>query len=163
MINERIKQLRKELKLSGEKFGEKLGVKRSAISDIETGRNNLTDQMFLSICREFNVNENWLRTGEGEMFLKPLEFSLDEFCKSRNMSELELEILKAYFNIPEDIRKQALNHFVAGLQSSEISDSKDNTIELSEKERFLKIAEEQFDKEKERESQASSVKESDAG
>lgn len=68
-INERIKDLRKALGLSGEKFGEKLGVRRSTVSLWENGTNAITDQMFKSICREFNVNEEWLRNGTGEMFL----------------------------------------------------------------------------------------------
>ena len=74
-MGERVKELRTVLGLSGEKFGEKIGVKRSAISDIERGRNNLSEQNILAICREFNVNENWLRTGSGEMFK---DMTLDE-------------------------------------------------------------------------------------
>lgn len=70
-MNERIKKLRKVLKLSGEKFGEKLGVGKTAISRLENGSNNLTAQMIKSICREFNVNEEWLRYGTGEMFNGP--------------------------------------------------------------------------------------------
>ena len=68
-INERIKVLRKALGLSGEKFGDKVGVKRSTVSLWENGTNSITDQMFKSICREFNVNEEWLRYGTGDMFL----------------------------------------------------------------------------------------------
>lgn len=67
-LNVRIRELRKSLGLSGEKFGERIGIKKNTLSAIETGRNNVTDQMFKSICREFNVNEDWLRTGQGEMF-----------------------------------------------------------------------------------------------
>lgn len=67
---ERVKEIRKVLGLSGEKFGEQLGVSRAAISNIEKGKRDLTDQMFLSICREFNVNEEWLRNGSGEMFIQ---------------------------------------------------------------------------------------------
>ena len=67
---ERIRDLRTSLGLSLEAFGEKLGVTRAAMSNIERGQRNLTDQMAKSICREFNVSERWLRTGEGEMFLK---------------------------------------------------------------------------------------------
>lgn len=74
-MGERVKELRKVLGLSGEKFGEKIGVTRSAISDIERGRNGLSEQNILAICREFNVNEEWLRTGTGEMFK---DMSLDE-------------------------------------------------------------------------------------
>ena len=65
----RVRELRKELGLTLEKFGKSLGVGKTAISKIENGENGLTDQMILSICREFNANEEWLRTGEGDMFV----------------------------------------------------------------------------------------------
>lgn len=74
-MGERVKELRKALGLSGEKFGEKIGLKRNSLSQIETGKNNLSEQNILAICREFNVNEDWLRTGMGEMFK---DMSLDE-------------------------------------------------------------------------------------
>lgn len=68
-INERTKVLRKNyLKLTMDEFGKRLGVQKSAISKIETGKVSLSDQMFLSICREFNVNPDWLRDGIGEPF-----------------------------------------------------------------------------------------------
>ncbi len=66
---ERIKYLRKDQKLTLEKFGECLGVSKTAISRLENEERNLTEQMFRSICREFNVREEWLRTGEGEMYV----------------------------------------------------------------------------------------------
>lgn len=69
-MNERVKELRKVLDLTLEKFGEKVGVGKAAMSLIEKGKNNVTDQMFKSICREFNVNEEWLRTGKGPMFVQ---------------------------------------------------------------------------------------------
>lgn len=67
-INERVKELRTALDLSGEKFGARTGVSRSAVSKIEKGIVNVTEQMILAICREFNVSEEWLRNGTGEMF-----------------------------------------------------------------------------------------------
>lgn len=68
-LQDRIKLLRKELNLTQEKFGERLGMKKNSISQIENGVNSLTEQLLVSICREFSVNEKWLRTGEGEMFV----------------------------------------------------------------------------------------------
>lgn len=65
---ERVKELRKSLGLTLEKFGERLGVGKTAISKIEKGENNLSDQMFKSICREYGVREEWLRSGEGDPF-----------------------------------------------------------------------------------------------
>lgn len=67
--NKRVRELRKTLGLTLEKFGERLGVKKNAISAIENGRNSLTDQMTKAICREFGVDYIWLTTGEGEMFV----------------------------------------------------------------------------------------------
>lgn len=82
-MNERIKQLRKELGLTLDKFGEKIGVGKTAISKIENGDRSVTDQMFKSICREFNVNENWLRTSEGEMFVqKTLDDEIASFIQT---------------------------------------------------------------------------------
>ena len=67
-INDRVRILRKNLGLTLEKFGNRLGVGKNAISRIETGKNGVTDQMIKSICREFNGDYIWLTTGEGEMF-----------------------------------------------------------------------------------------------
>lgn len=72
IIYERIKELRKELGLNQEEFGERLGVSRSVIANIEYDRLKRPDQkesLYKLICKEFNVNEEWLRTGEGEMFV----------------------------------------------------------------------------------------------
>ena len=67
-LNERLKKLRKTLDMTQQAFADKLGVKRNTVGQWECGVNPLTDQTVVSICREFNVNENWLRTGEGDMF-----------------------------------------------------------------------------------------------
>lgn len=69
---ERIKEARKYLGLTLEKFGEKLGVGKTAISKLEKGENKLTEQMAKSICREFSISEEWLRTGSGNMRI-PIE------------------------------------------------------------------------------------------
>lgn len=68
-MKERIKILRKNLGLTLEEFGRKLGVTKTTISRIENGVNSVTEQMLTSICHTYNVNEDWLRTGDGEMFL----------------------------------------------------------------------------------------------
>ncbi len=68
-LNTRLKAIRKSVLLSQEEFGKKLGITGAAISKIESGNRNVTEQMTLAIIREFDVNEQWLRTGEGEMFL----------------------------------------------------------------------------------------------
>lgn len=73
--NERVKEIRQTLKLTLEKFGEPIGLKKSALSLIENGKNSLTDANIKAICREFGIDYIWLTTGEGEMFVE----SDDEF------------------------------------------------------------------------------------
>ena len=67
-MNERIRELRKYLGLTLEKFGDPIGVKKSTLSSMENGASGVTTQMIKSICREYNVNEEWLLNGTGEMF-----------------------------------------------------------------------------------------------
>ena len=64
----RIKQLRTKLGLTQEEFGKRIGVKRNTIACYESGSRTPTDQSLMSICREFNVREDWLRNGNGEIF-----------------------------------------------------------------------------------------------
>lgn len=67
-MNKRIKELRKALGLTQQEFADKIGVKRNSMANYETGRNTPIDAIVVSICRIFNVSEEWLRTGQGEMF-----------------------------------------------------------------------------------------------
>lgn len=67
-MKERIKKIRKELDLTQQAFADKIGMKQNTIAQYEMGRTKPSDAIIFSICREFGVNEEWLRTGEGEMF-----------------------------------------------------------------------------------------------
>lgn len=69
-MNERIKKLRKELKLTQQKFSDKLHIKRNTLANYEIGRNEPIDAVVALICKTYNVNEEWLRSGEGDMFLE---------------------------------------------------------------------------------------------
>lgn len=68
-IGERIRILRKEQHMNQNDFGSKIGLASNTITNYETDRRNPSNQVIELICREFNVNDNWLRTGESEMFL----------------------------------------------------------------------------------------------
>ena len=98
-INERIRELRKQhLCITLDAFGARLGVGKTTISAIETGRNNATDQMIKSICREFDVSEDWLRNGEGEVFVQ------------RTRNEIVAEFVgKALADKPESARNWAIS------------------------------------------------------
>lgn len=69
-MKERIRKLRRALDLTQQEFADKIGMKRNTIANYETGRNDPSASVISLICREFNANEDWLRTGEGEMFVQ---------------------------------------------------------------------------------------------
>lgn len=104
-MNERLKAIRRELSLSQEAFGKKLGVTGTAISRMEIGNRAVTEQMILAICREFNVREEWLRNGTGEMFL---DFKEDEFSKSAATLSNDVfvrSLIVEYWKLDEDSKK----------------------------------------------------------
>lgn len=102
---ERVKEIRKSLGLTLEKFGEKLGVKKGALSSIENGRNALTEQLAKAICREYNVSYDFLIRGEGDMFDDLPQTIIDELCLQYNLSDSEKAIIEMYVSLPEDFRQ----------------------------------------------------------
>ena len=93
-MNERIKlvRLHPSIKLNQSAFGERLGITAAGVSRIESGERNPSNQIILAICRAFNVNEKWLRTGEGEMFNERETISLND----PSLDELDKAILQSY-------------------------------------------------------------------
>lgn len=85
-MNKRITQLRKEIKFNQDDFADALGLTKNFISLIETGKREPSDRTIRDICREFNVNEEWLRTGEGEMFIPT--------TREDDIARLTVELLK---------------------------------------------------------------------
>ena len=98
---ERIKEIRKALNLTMEKFGENIGVAKSTISNIENNNRNATDHMIKSICREYNVNNLYLQTGKGEMFNALPESILDELCEEYGMDDLDRSIVSSYLQLSD--------------------------------------------------------------
>lgn len=121
-IYERIRYLRKNyLKLSQAIFGEKLGVSRDVIKNIELNTLARPEQKLSLIklmCKEFGVNEEWLINGTAPMLTEPETFSLEDYLKKRGMTALELEIVKAYFELEPVTRKLILDHFKNRLTST---------------------------------------------
>lgn len=75
-MNERIKMIREHYKLTQDEFGKRIGSARNTIANYESGNRSPSNSVVLSICREFNVNEDWLRDGTGEMFRAEEENSI---------------------------------------------------------------------------------------
>ncbi len=125
-VGERIKKIRLNRDMTMEQFGEKIGVSKSTISNIENGNRNATTHMIKSICREFNVTENWLRTGEDDVSLNQEgDFFLDDFVRQKGGTEEDLELVKAYFDLPAEVRKILLKHFRERLLNNSETSSHD--------------------------------------
>lgn len=114
-LHERIRELRKNyLHMSQTAFGAKLGVSRSVINNIELNALARPDQKLSLIklmCREFSVSEEWLLNGTEPMFIQPETFSLDQYLKERGCTTLEMEIVKAYFELDIDTRQKVFEVF----------------------------------------------------
>ncbi|MBC8581099.1 helix-turn-helix transcriptional regulator [Lachnospiraceae bacterium NSJ-12] len=114
-MHQRIKELRKKhLKLSQESFGKQLGVSRSVINNIERNCLARPDQKLSLIklmCKEFNVNEDWILNGNEPMFTESDMFSLDKLVHKHGGSDLDLEFLNAYFELDVEIRTAFIEHF----------------------------------------------------
>ena len=93
--NERIRELRKSLDMTLEKFGEKVGVTRASMSNVENGNRGVTEQMRKAVCREFGVDYIWLTTGEGEMFVDTdddLTEKIDRIMAGENLARKNMII-----------------------------------------------------------------------
>lgn len=118
-INERIRWFRKDhLRISQAEFAQVIGMKQTSVSTFERNGASVSDQIVRSICMGFSVNEAWLRTGEGEMLEQPETFSLDQYLKERGCTALEMEIVKAYFELDMDTRQKVFDHFQARLSAA---------------------------------------------
>lgn len=130
-INQRVYSLRKQsLGMTLEEFGHKIEMTKGAVSYMEKGNRVVSERTIKIICSEFNVNEHWLRTGEGEMFTPPQSFSLDEQAKKNDLTPLELDLMKRYMEMDKTTRENMIDCFKSVfLQHTETSSVKDSTVE----------------------------------
>ena len=111
-INERVQHLRKNvLSLNQRKFASDLGMAQTGVSSIERPNGPVTDRTIKMICLTYNVREDWLRDGTGEIFQEEESFSLDRFVQDHGGTDLELKIIKTYFELDPAIRRAVLDHF----------------------------------------------------
>ena len=111
-IGERVRSARKTLGLTLEEFGGRIGLKKNSVSQIENGHNELTDANAVSICREFNVREEWLRDGEGEMFEPAAADELDALAKEYGLSEGEKILIEHYVKLDESSRRAVIDFII---------------------------------------------------
>lgn len=110
-MNERIRFLREKIGLSRAAFGERIGVSGDVINNLERGRVEVKEHIIKLISSEYGISEEWLRTGVEPMKTQPESFSLDDFATQHKATDLEKEIIKAYFELDPDIRRKVINHF----------------------------------------------------
>ena len=188
----RIRQLRKTLDLTQQEFAEKIGIKRNTIATYEMGRNEPIDSVITLLCREYGVNEVWLRTGAGKMFVPKATNTLDALAKERNLThgvylfiekllnlkpeyqqvfvDLAIEVAAALADdkgVPADSHEYPTNNEL--MDALKIA-SKGNSVKRfseilgdGDEEAYANYAREQRLLEKEQAAQASSAKKSDVG
>lgn len=108
-MNERIKQIRRELGLTQTEFAERIGLKQNSIALIESGKRNISDQAVLSICREYGVNEEWLRTGTGEKMTPDASDELEALVKKYDLSNADQVLIEKYMNLKAGSRETIVN------------------------------------------------------
>lgn len=119
-LNARIRHLRKDvLDMSQRQFADALGMAQTSISALESPGGGVSERFIKTVCTMFNVSENWLRTGEGPIYNEGEAFSLDRWAKEHGATELELEIVKVYFELDPSIRQAVMDHFKAHFGGSE--------------------------------------------
>ena len=137
-MNERIKKLRKILDLTQQEFGDRLGIKRNTIATYESGRNDPIDAVISLICKEFNVNEEWLRDGVGEMFKAEPTDELDALSARYNLKHKDYvfieKLLKnvAFRNMLEDFCLEYAKDILTGGVDAETEAFPSGAPELAE-------------------------------
>ncbi len=132
-LNTRVKLLRKKLNMSQKTFGNKLGITGAGISKIESGQRNLTEQMIRMICKEFNINDDWLRYGKGEIFKEKLPTGIDQLAEYYLLDEFDKRIIIEYSMLEERKRKiikEYIQRIAYGYNSSDAAMDEETDKEI---------------------------------
>jgi len=113
-LNDLLRQLRKDQHLTMDGFGEKLGVSRSVINNLERGVVKLKDPMLSLICQTFKVNRAWLETGEGEMYCPEMDDVLTLLAQKYQLDDRKMALIRAYLELSEE-RQEAVLAYAQGV------------------------------------------------
>ncbi len=142
-MHERIRKLRRILDLTQEKFAERIGIKRNTVATYESGRNEPVDSVVALICREFHVNEEWLRNGTGEMFAQDSEDEMQALTEKYSLSAADRILIEKFVSLKANTRNAILEFMadvVASIQESE-EDFSDVPLTSKEFERNFQVLE----------------------
>lgn len=112
-MEERIKELRKALGLNQQSFADRISVSRSALASYETGNRQPLDVVVSQICKEFNVSEQWLRTGEGEMFEPEPDDLLGKLVREYDLDPLRARFMRSFLELDTDEMQSVLKFMKA--------------------------------------------------
>ena len=127
-MNSRIRKLRKTLDLTQEKFGSRIGVKGNTVAQWESGRNDPPDSSITFICREYNVNEAWLRTVTGEMFNPSPRSALDALAAEYHLDQAAYVVVEKFLNLKPEYQQGVIEYFKA--VAAALNESPDALSEL---------------------------------
>ena len=127
-MGENIRKLRKTLGLTQQEFADRLSVSRNNIATYETGKSNPGDAVLTLICREFNVNETWLRTGTGEMFNPSPRSALDALAAEYHLDQTAYVVVEKFLNLKPEYQQGVIEYFKA--VAAALNESPDALSEL---------------------------------
>ena len=152
-LHERIKTVRKSLmpKVSQTAFAEMLGTTRRAITTYETGAVTPSDTFIQLLCTKFNIDEHWLRTGEGEMYKNDLDAQVESFAQKYILTPDEREIMRYFFQLAPKERTAMIEHVLgvadairsardAAAEEQHAADEKQRTAPLTDEEIEAELA-----------------------
>lgn len=131
-MGDRIKKIRRALDLTQKEFGERLGIKGNTVAQYELGRSNPVDSVVSLIIREFNVSEEWLRNGEGEMFKPAPSDVLDQLANEYELSNASYVAIEKFVNLKPEKRNELIGFFLEIAKALEESGSDPNAPAVPE-------------------------------
>lgn len=122
-MNERIKKIRKFFELTQTEFAERIGSVQNTITGYESGRRSPSNQVIALICREFGVNEEWLRNGVGEMFAPDPGNELDALASKYNLSAADQILIEKYVSLKPSARETIMNFITDVVAALDVPDN----------------------------------------
>lgn len=114
-MKNRIKKLRKKLGLTQQQFADRIGIKRATVANYESGRNEPIDSVFTLICREFHVNEEWLREGIGtddDIFVYETIDPMEQITQEFDLSEREIILIQRFLCMKPEVRSGIIDYIL---------------------------------------------------
>lgn len=130
-INDRVREVRTALNLTQKEFGQKITLAQTYLSQIEKGDRDVTEKIFKIICLQFNVNEEWLRFGAGEMFVENDNILLAQLAKQYDLDTFSRKFIEAYISLPQAHRDVIKKFSLSLFEAEEIAAAPEVTIDGS--------------------------------